>query len=577
MNKNVFLIASAAVAMLVSLLAFADSVELEFSYTGEPVSTEDLLQGTDKTDGWLMYGGNYNNWRYSPLDGINKENVNKLTPVWMFQTGLTGQLSGSPIVADGVMYISAPYNNLWALDARTGEVIWHFEHDMPSDVILCCGPANRGVAIKDDLLFMATLDAKLLAIQRSNGEVAWTAKLEDYKKGYSGTSSPLIVGDMVVTGIAGGEYGARGFVDAYDTDTGKMLWRRYTVPSEGEKGVETWAGDSWKTGGGPTWAIGTYDPQSNTLYWPVGNPSPDWNGDVREGDNLYTNSVLALEPETGEMKWYFQFTPHDMWDYDATNGLVIDDIVVDGKTVRALMQPNRNGYVYVLDATTGAYIKAFQYTDRLTWSTGLDGDGRPQVNPEAIPKAGAAGDPVCPGLSGGHNGSWSYSYSKSSQLMYVPSVESCMGVFKEDMVYIQGIPFWGGGPSTPETDDGSSYGILAAIDPVAGEVKWKYRSEYPFVGGALATAGGVVFSGDQEGYAFALDDATGDELWKFQTGSSIRSQPITWQIDGTQYVAIGSGMGGLVPGLSGAPEKGTNGNTLLVFAVPETKTKWFWQ
>ena len=560
------------------------SVLIALSYSGllyaeppafNPVTTERLLEGTDNTDGWTMYGGNYGNWRYSPLDDINKRNVDKLTPVWMFQTGIVGQLSASPLVVDGVMYMSAPYNNLWALDAKTGTALWHFEHDMPSDLIICCGPANRGVAIKGDLLFMATLDAKVLAIDRATGEVRWTVQMEDYKKGYSATSAPLIVGNTVISGIAGGEYGARGFIDAYDTATGKKLWRRYTVPVAGEPGVETWEGDSWKTGGGPSWSTGTYDPQTNLIYWPTGNPSPDWNGDVRLGDNLYTNSVLALDPETGEMKWYFQFTPHDMWDYDATNGLIVADVEVDGKTVRALMQPNRNGYVYTLDATTGAFIKGFQYTDRLNWSKGLDAKGRPQVDEKYTPRIGGAEGFICPGNVGGNNGAWTYAWSQSTQLMYVPSVESCGKMVKEHMTFMQGVPFWGGGPGETEGQVGDAYGTVTAVDPVTGIIRWSYKNDYPIMSGALATGGGLVFSGDQEGHAFALDDLTGEVLWKFQIGASIRSQPITWKADGQQFVAIPSGGGGIVGSIVGAPELITNGSAVVVFAVP--KSKWFWE
>ena len=471
--------------------------------------------------------------------------------------------------------MSAPYNNLWALDAKTGGVIWHFEHEMPSDLILCCGPSNRGVAIKGDLLFMATLDAKILAIDRATGEVRWTTTMEDYKTGYSATSAPLIVGDMVISGIAGGEYGARGFIDAYDTITGRRVWRRYTIPAAGEVGIETWAGDSWKTGGGPSWSTGTYDPQTNLLYWPIGNPSPDWNGDLRLGDNLYTNSVVALEPETGEMKWYFQFTPHDVWDYDATNGLVVADIDVDGETVRALMQPNRNGYVYTLDAATGAFLKGFQYTDRLNWSKGLDTNGRPQVDEKYTPKVGGAEKFICPGNVGGNNGAWTYAWSQATKLMYVPSVESCGKMVKEHMTFMQGVPFWGGGPGETEGQVGDAYGTVTAVEPTTGIIRWSYKNDYPILAGALATAGGLVFSGDLEGHAFALDDLTGKVLWKFQTGSSIRSQPITWKVDGEQFVAVPSGGGGIIGSIVGAPEGVTHGSTVVVFSVP--KSKWFWE
>ena len=563
---------SIAMAIVVAAITFNASAK-----GTSPVSTERLLQGTENSSDWLMYGGNYGNWRFSPLDDVNKDNVSGLAPAWVFQTGVVGQLSASPVVADGVMYLTAPYNNLWALDAETGEVLWHFEHDMPSDLILCCGPVNRGVAIKDDLLFMATLDARLLAIDLETGEVRWNVEMHDYKIGYSATSAPLIVGDLVVTGIAGGEYAARGFVDAYDSSTGNLEWRKYTVPVAGEPGVETWEGDSWKTGGGPTWSTGTYDPQTNLIYWPVGNPSPDWNGDARLGDNLYTNSVLALHPETGELEWYFQFTPHDVWDYDATNGIVVADVEFEGKTVRALMQANRNGYVYTLDATSGKFLHAFQYTDRLNWSKGLDENGRPEVDPRYVPKAGGNEEFICPGNVGGNNGSWSYAWSQSTRFMYVPSIESCGKMTKESMEFVQGVPFWGGGPGITEGEVGSAYGVLVAVEPETRKVKWKYQDKYPLMGGALATKGGLVFSGNQSGYALALDDESGEVLWKFQTGSSIRSQPITWQMNGKQFIAIPSGGGGIAAAIVGAPPLETYGSALFVFSLPETDFKWFWQ
>lgn len=534
-----------------------------------PVSSERLAAGTEDTSGWLMYGGNYENWRFSPLDSVNRENVKKLAPTWMFQTGLTGQLAAAPIVADGVLFLTAPYNNLYALDARSGDLLWHYEHQMPSDLRICCGPVNRGVAIAGSHVYMATLDARLIAFDRSTGEVVWNVQMDDHKVGYSATAAPLVLGDKVISGIAGGEYGARGFIDAYDTKTGERLWRRYSIPGAGERGVETWAGDSWKTGGGPTWVTGTYDPQTNLIYWPTGNPSPDWNGDSRLGDNLYSNSVLALNPDDGALEWYFQYTPHDVWDYDATNGLIVADLTILGEKVRALIQPNRNGYVYALDARDGKFLAAAQYTDRLNWSSGLDENGRPKVDPNYVPTVDGSEHMICPGNVGGNNGSYTYAFSPQTNLMYVPSIESCAHMVKESAVFVQGTPFWGGGPGVTEGETGEAYGILAAIDPASGETRWKYRDDYPLVGGALATAGGLVFTGNQEGYALALDKESGKVLWKFQTGSAIRSQPVTWEMDGRQYVAIPSGGGGVAVDIIGKPENTTLGNTLVVFALPE--------
>ena len=545
---------------------------VESSGTGTPeisaVSNEKLLEGTADTSGWYMYGGSYESWRYSPIKKINKRNVSKLRPEWIFQTGTSGQMGGSPVVADGVMYLTAPYNNVWALNAKTGETLWHYEKDLPSDLRLCCGPANRGVAISGKNIFMATLDAYLLALDRVTGEVVWEVKLEEYKTGYSTTNAPIIIDDLVITGISGGEYGARGFIDAYEVSSGKHVWRRYTVPSAGEPGSETWAGDSWKTGGGPSWATGTYDAKTKLLYWPTGNPSPDWNGDSRKGDNLFTNSVLALDPATGDMKWYFQFTPHDVWDYDSTNGIVLTDLEIKGEKKRVLLQPNRNGYVYVLDATDGQYIHAFQYTDRLNWAKGLDENGRPIVDPDYLPVEGGSERFSCPGPIGGHNGAWSYSFNPVKKLMFVPSIESCSKMIKEEANYKAGDPFWGGGQLENEQETGKAYGLLLGIDPANKEIRWKYKDKYPLVAGALATAGDVVFTGNQEGFALAFDSSSGDMLWKFQMGSSVRGQPITWEDSGTQYVAIPSGGGGLAVEMVGEPPLVTRGGALTVFAIP---------
>ena len=530
------------------------------------VSNEKLLRGTDDMTGWHQYGGSYHNWRYSPLRKINKRNVKNLRPEWIFQTGTKGQLGGSPIVADGVLFLTAPYNNLWAINAATGEAVWHYERELPDDLRICCGPANRGVAVAGRAIFMATLDAYLVAIDRVSGEILWEVKIEDYKAGYSATSAPLVIKDLVITGISGGEYGARGFIDAYEVSSGKHVWRRFVVPAAGEPGVETWEGDSWQTGGGPSWATGTYDVETGLLYWPTGNPSPDWNGDSRGGDNLFTNSVLALEPETGEMNWYFQFTPHDVWDYDATNGLIVTNLKIEGEKTRVLVQPNRNGFVYVLSAKEGKFLTAFQYTDRMNWAKGIDQDGRPLVDPDYVPTEDSKKF-ICPGQVGGHNGSFTYAFHPKTKLMYVPSIESCSKMVKEDTVFKKGDPFWGGGPVENESDSGSSYGLFQAIDPETGSIKWKYKDRFPMVAGALATAGDVVFTANQEGYVLAFDTNNGDLLWKFQVGSSVRGQPITWEQGGRQYLAVPSGGGGLAVEMIGEPPLVTRGGSIVVFSV----------
>lgn len=538
------------------------------SYRLEPVTHERLLRGTDDPAVWLMYGGNYASWRFSPLTDVNRHTVKQLRAAWVFQTGVPGQLTASPIVADGILYLTASYNHLFALDAATGEVLWKYAHPLPADARICCGPTNRGVAVADDKVFMATLDARLVALDRATGAVVWNTQIDDYTKGYSATVAPLVVKNRVIVGISGGEYGVRGYLDAYDVQTGTRRWRRYTIPAAGEPGSETWAGDSWKNGGGPTWVTGSYDPEQDTLFWATGNPSPDWNGDVRAGDNLYTDSVLALHPDTGEIKWYFQFTPHDVWDYDGNTDLFLLTVERGGQRVKALAQANRNGFLYVLDRSTGQFLHGTQYVDRLNWARGLDENGHPQVNPQFVPTPEAQ-EFICPGAAGGKNGSYTAAYSPVTRLMYVPVIESCMQMKKAAATFIQGIPYWGGGPGRTQGDDQSSYGHLSAIDPTTGAIRWRYTDAYPLFGGTLATGGGVVFTGNQDGYAMAFDDTTGELLWKFQTGSAVRGQPITYKLDGRQYVAIPSGGGGLAVTFVGEHPLTTRGSALLVFALPQ--------
>lgn len=517
---------------------------------------------------WRTYGGNAANWRYSPLTGVTRANVARLVPAWVMQTGVQGQVANSPIVADGVLYFTAAYNNLYAIDAVTGTLQWHYEHQMPSDLRLCCGPANRGVALAGERVIMATLDARLLAFDRATGEVVWNVVMDDYKAGYSATAAPLVVKDMVVVGSGGGEFAARGFIDAYDIATGKRRWRRYTVPAAGEPGVDTWAGESWKSGGAPAWVTDTYDAAQDLLLWSTGNPAPLFNGDLRRGDNLYSNAILALDPDTGELRWHFQATPHDVWDYDATNGVVLIDVAHAGRTVRAVAQPNRNGYLYLLDATTGAFLHGTQYVDRMNWSTGLTAEGRPIVDPRFYPSENGLDEFVCPGALGGNNGSFTYAYSPDTRRMYVPVIESCLSLTKESPATKGGEISLGGSIGDTDGTEGKAYGQLVAIEPATGAVDWRYRDPYPMVGGALATASGLVFTGNQQGHALALDTATGEVLWRFQMGAGMRSQPVAYEIDGRQFIAIGSGSGGAAVAVVGEPPLRTFGSALFVFALP---------
>ena len=553
------------------LMAASVSLAASAQPTGQltPVTAEKLNAGTDNTAEWLHYGGSYNNWRFSPLKDITRENAAKLRAEWIFQTGVPGQLEASPVVADGVMYLTASYNNVWALDAESGATLWKYSHQLPGDLMFCCGPTNRGVAISGDMVFMGTLDAHLVALDRKTGKVKWNIEMAKHTDGYSSTAAPIVIDDLVIVGIAGGEYGARGFIDAYRVKDGSRAWRRWTIPGAGEPGVETWEGDSWKTGGGPGWGTGTYDPATKTLYWATGNPSPDWNGDTREGDNLYTNTALALDVATGNIKWHFQFTPHDVWDYDGNNGLFLIDTQHAGKPTKALVQPNRNGFLYMLDAASGKFLLGKQYTDSLNWAKGLDANGRPIRDPKYVPMPGGNPEWICPGNVGGQNGSYTAAYSPQTKLLYVPVVESCGKMEKQETVFQHGQPFWGGGPGVMQAEDGLAYGHLSAYDPTTGERKWTLKDKWPMVGGTLATGGGLVFTGNQEGYVMAIDDSSGKVLWKLRTGSAVRGQPITWKSGKRQFVAFGSGGGGIAVQIVGQPPLDTPGSALVVVALPE--------
>ena len=356
---------------------------------------QSLLEAAPTRESWLHYGGNYGSWRHSPITELTPESASRLRLAWIAQTGVSGQLESSPVVYDGVLYLTSSMNRLLAYDAGDGSLLWRYDHQNPSDLRICCGPVNRGVGISGDVVVMGTLDARLLAFNRKSGELLWNTEVEPYASGFSITSAPLIAEGVAVIGIGGGEYGVRGFFDGYDVETGNRLWRHYTVPDDGEPGVETWAGDSYKTGGAPTWATGSYDPATRTLFWTTGNPSPDWNGDTREGDNLYSDSVLAVDIATGERKWHFQFTPHDVWDYDGNSEVWLVDVQVNEQTIPALVQANRNGYFYVLDRRDGGFLHANQYVHQLNWAT-LDENGRPVVNPAMMP-ADEPTQRVCPG------------------------------------------------------------------------------------------------------------------------------------------------------------------------------------
>ncbi len=492
---------------------------------------------------WTTYGKNNAGWRFSELTSINTNNVPSLAPAWIRQFGSNGGNETTPLVVGGLMYLTGPSNTAWALDARTGQAIWSYKKASPAGLNLCCGQVNRGFALQGDKLFKVNIEGVLVALEAKSGVTLWETKIADYKKGYSATAAPLMVKNLVVTGIAGAEFGTRGFVEAYYADTGKRAWRFDTVAAEGDPGAASWGGDSWKRGGASTWITGTYDPELNLIYWGTGNPGPDMNGDVRPGDNLYTCSMVALDAETGKLKWHYQFTPHDLHDWDAISDPVLANLTVKGKPVKALIQANRNGFFYALDRTNGKFLHARAYT-KVTWADSIGPDGKPVLIGGNEPSE--EGTRTCPGLGGGHN--WqAQAYSPQTGLLYFPSSQHCMLFYKTKQDYLDGQ--WYQASTVGENEHG--VGSIIAIDPATGDTKWHFDMVSGTSAGMLATAGGLVFGSDGQGYLIAFNARTGKVLWKFQTGAPVAAPPISYAINGRQYVAVMSGQ------------------SLIAFAVPK--------
>jgi alcohol dehydrogenase (cytochrome c) len=502
---------------------------------GIPAGGVRLLKADDEPANWLMYSGNYRSYRHSRLDQITSSNVNRLRPKWILQMRTNHKVETTPLVVDSVMYLTSPPNEVIALDTETGRRLWTYRYKMPDRVYACCGQVNRGLAILGDRLFMATLDAKLVALDAKSGRLLWQTEMADYKTGYAGTVAPLVAKDKVIVGIAGGEYGIRGFIDAYSAATGERLWRFYTIPGPGEPNFGTWAGDSWKSGGAPAWVTGAYDPELNLTYWGTGNPGPDWNGDQRAGDNLYSDSLLALDVDTGKLKWYFQFTPHDVHDWDATEVPVLVDTMFRGQQRKLVLHANRNGFFYVLDRRNGEFLLAKPYVKQ-TWAKEMDDRGRPIRLPNTFPNI--EGVAVWPGVTGGMNW-YSPSYSPITGLLYVAAQEEGNIYFKTEADYKPGSWFAGGGGKSIPAEPG--YGAIRAIAPENGAIKWEYRLVSPPWAGLLSTAGNLVFGGTTEGNFFALDARTGKHLWYFYTGGFIVSNPISYLSNGKQQVAIAAG------------------------------------
>jgi len=495
---------------------------------------------------WLTYSGDFGGQRYSPLTQITPDNVRGLAPAWIYQALTPGLMQTSPIVVDGILYLTEFQGHVAALDARSGRLLWRYQQAVPPNLLaLGFAPTNRGVAILDSTVYVGAPDAKLVALDARSGAVRWIRPVADNALGYAITGAPLAVGDLVIVGVSGAEAGIRGFLDAYDARTGERRWRFYTIPAAGEPGVETWGGESWKTGGGSTWVTGTVDPALGLVYWGVGNPGPLWNGDDRPGDNLYTCSLVALDLRTGALRWHFQFTPHDTHDWDATEIPVLLEGQLGGKDRKLVTMANRNGFYYVLDRETGEFLAGTPYI-RQSWAEGLDARGRPMVRPHTEPTT--EGTTLTPNLHGGTN--WfSPSYSPRTNLFYVAARQMSSRYYKYPATYTPGRYFLGGGES--EFGGDSAQGAIKALDPLTGKERWRFPLFSPPWAGVLSTGGGLVFGGTNEGQFFALNALNGAPLWHFQTGAQINANPVSYAIGARQYVAIASG------------------STLQVFALPE--------
>ncbi len=529
---------------------------------------ERIVNARDEPNNWLTYYGTYDGQRYSSLDQINKDNVGKLTPQWVFQAGSMGLHSGastyaweaSPIIVDGVMYVSGWDGQLWALDAANGKELWRYKHASPFDVSLCCGNVNRGVAVAEGLVFMTTLNAHIIALDAETGKKVWDQTYGDVRAGESATVAPLIVKDMVIVGSSGGEFGSRGHTDAFKLGTGERVWRCYMVPKPGEPGSETWPADSeaWQRGGANCWVTPTYDPDLNLLYYGTGNPCPDFDGAVREGDNLFTDSGVAVDADTGEIKSHFQYTPHDLWDYDSTMEHILFDL--DGQKLAAHF--DKNGFLYILDRTNMEPVRVVPFVDRIDWG---EVDEKGNVTPLRYPDK--EGEPVhfWPGPAGAKE--WTHAaYSPQTELLYCPVQDVGATATRRRREFIESIPYWGAGVAVDADDIAGS---ISAFDPRTGAERWRWRRDLPMCASVLATGGGLVFAGEPSGEFNALDAATGDHLWAFQCGSGHHSSPSTYSVDGKQYIVAPSGWGGWAEGFLPKMLGSSHGSALFAFALPD--------
>ncbi|MEO0387528.1 MAG: PQQ-dependent methanol/ethanol family dehydrogenase [Pseudomonadota bacterium] len=564
--------------------------------TAEGIGEADLSGDTTATAEILTNGMGRHLQRFSPLETLNRDNVQNLVPAWAFSLGGEKQRGQEtqPIIHDGVMYITGSYSRMYAIDAMTGEELWQYDARLPEGILPCCDVVNRGAAIYNDKVYFGTLDARIVALDAKTGKVAWRKKIADYKAGYSYTAAPLIVDGLVITGNSGGEFGIVGSVQARDAETGEMVWERPVIEGhmgtyKGEESTmtgtlnATWPGDMWKTGGGATWLGGSYDARTDTLIFGAGNPAP-WNSWLRDagqmndgtGDNLYAASRIGIDPENGEIKWHFQTTPREGWDYDGVNEVVAYD---DRDGNMRLATADRNGFFYVLNAEDGDFVAGYPFVKDISWAEGLDENGRPifvEGNRPGDPTAaadGKKGDVIfaSPSFLGGKN--WMpMAFSQRTGNFYVPSNEWGMDIWNEPITYKKGAAYLGAG-FTIKPNYNDHIGSLKAIDPDTGDWVWEYKNDAPLWSGVMTTAGGLVFFGTPEGKFIALDDETGEELWSFQTGSGIVGQPVTWEQNDEQYVSIISGWGGAVPLWGGEVAKKVNylnqGGTLWTFRLPK--------
>jgi alcohol dehydrogenase (cytochrome c) len=537
-----------AVAMLLA------GATLTFYAQGLPVTYDRLLKADQEPGNWLMYSGTYNGWRFSRLNQITPQNVKNLRVKWLFQGRHSEKFETTPLVVDGIMYLTRPENAIYALDALTGRQLWMYEHRNPARTFNCCGRVNRGLAILGTTLFMNTLDMHVIAVDAKSGLELWKTKMFDHTAagGYAATGAPLVVKDKVIVGMAGGERAVRGFLDAYDAHTGKHAWRFHTIPGPDEPNFGTWAGDSWKTGGAATWNTGSFDPDTNTLFWGTGNPWPDYWDVNRAGDNLYSASVLALDPDTGTLKWHYQFTPHDVHDWDSTQNPVLVDTEFLGQTRKVLAWPNRNGFFYLIDRTNGKFLSATAFVKQ-TWNDGFDyeNNGRPKLLPGMEPTPDG-NENVWPGIDGAAN--WmSHSYSPLTKLFYTFA--------REERRAYTGTPVQiptteerppegptatvlfgrGGGARPPRFAPEESWGKAIAIDPRTGAIKWEHRVLSPPWGGLMSTAGNLVFGGTIQGVIFALNATTGERLFTFASNGPVYGTAISYLADGKQLVSIPAG------------------------------------